>query len=98
MAPLSVARASPAPGQTKGAGLPVQGSAAADLPGVVGSVGDTRILADHIEVHRAVEKLRRRYGRSVEAIEGRAGCRPEAWPLRFSRGRNRQCDAGHHGT
>ena len=43
------------------------------------------VLADHVDVHKQVEKLRRRYGWSVDAIEGRAGYRLFRWPFRFSR-------------
>jgi putative addiction module component (TIGR02574 family) len=44
------------------------------------------ILADSVDVHRAVEKLRR-HGWVVGAVEGRPGYRLEAWPNRFTRRR-----------
>lgn len=43
------------------------------------------ILADHVEVHLAVSKLRRRYGWRVDAVEGQTGYRLKAWPFRFAR-------------
>lgn len=71
----------------------VLASAAANRPGervhVQAALESAGILADHVDVHVAVEKLRRRYGWSVGAVEGRAGYRLEAWPFRFSRGRRR---------
>jgi hypothetical protein len=45
------------------------------------------IIADHIDVHLAVAKLRRRYGWSVDAVEGLAGYRLAAWPFRLKRHR-----------
>ena len=45
------------------------------------------ILADHIDVHMAVDKLRRRYAWRIGAIEGRAGYRLEEWPFSFTRRR-----------
>ena len=50
-----------------------------------------RILSDSVDVHLAVEKLRRRYGWRVAAIEGRSGYRLAAWPFRFTR----RCREGH---
>ena len=46
------------------------------------------ILADHLDVHLAVEKLRRRYSWRVEAEEGRPGYRLDEWPFRFRRRRS----------
>ena len=43
------------------------------------------MLADHVGVHRAVYKLRRRHGWSVDAEKGRPGYFLEAWPFRFPR-------------
>lgn len=43
------------------------------------------ILADNVGVYLAVDKLRRRYGWKVDAVEGRTGYRLEAWPFRFHR-------------
>ncbi len=64
-------------------------SAAADWPGervhVQSELEARGILADHIDVHLAVDKLRRRYGWAVEAVEGRPGYRLESWPFRFHR-------------
>ena len=48
------------------------------------------ILTDSVDVHLAVEKLRRRYGWRVDAIEGRPGYRLMAWPFRFGRQAARQ--------
>ena len=45
------------------------------------------ILADSVDVHLAVEKLRRRHGWVVWAVEGLPGYRLEAWPHRFTRAR-----------
>jgi len=38
-------------------------------------------------VHLAVEKLRRRHGWVVGAVEGLPGYRLEVWPHRFTRSR-----------
>lgn len=43
------------------------------------------ILADHVDVHLAIAKLRRRYGWLVDAIEGEAGYGLRRWPYRFRR-------------
>ena len=48
-----------------------------------------RIFADSVDVHLAVEKLRRRYGWRMEAVEGRPGYRLAVWPFRFTRRRRR---------
>ena len=45
------------------------------------------VLADHVDVHLAIAKLRRRYAWQVEATAGRQGYRLEAWPFRFQRRR-----------
>ena len=45
------------------------------------------VLADSVDVHLAVEKLRRRHGWVVGAVEGLPGYRLEAWPHRFTRSR-----------
>jgi len=45
------------------------------------------ILADHADIHLAVEKLRRRYSWRVETEEGRPGYRLDEWPFRFRRRR-----------
>ena len=66
-------------------------SAAAERPGesvhlqVV--LEERGILADSVDVHLAVEKLRRRHGWVVGAVEGLPGYRLEAWPHRFTRRR-----------
>ena len=44
-----------------------------------------RHLADHVDMHRAVDKLRRRHGWAVDAEEGRLGYPLEAWPFSFPR-------------
>jgi len=44
------------------------------------------ILADYIDVHLAVDKLRRRYGWRVSAEEGVPGCCLVAWPYLFRKG------------
>gem|GEM_PF-1736552 len=71
----------------------VLASAAADLPGervhVQAELEARGILADHIAVHVAVDKLRRRYAWQVIAIEGRTGYHLEEWPFRFARGQRR---------
>jgi hypothetical protein len=48
------------------------------------------IFADHIDVHLAVDKLRRRYGWAVDAEEGRPGYHLEAWPFSFPQRRRRR--------
>ncbi len=45
------------------------------------------ILADHLDVHNAVDKLRRRYGWRVDALEGLPGYTLRSWPFRFTRRR-----------
>jgi hypothetical protein len=69
----------------------VLASAAAERPGErvhVQPVLKARgILADSVDVHLAVEKLRRRHGWVVGAVEGLPGYRLEAWPHRFTRSR-----------
>lgn len=55
------------------------------MSGYVEQLGLLGILADHLDAHQAVGKLRRRYGWRVDAIEGRPGYRLRAWPFRFSR-------------
>ena len=69
----------------------VLASAAADHPGerihVQAELETRGILADHIEVHLAVDKLRRRHTWRVTAVEGQPGYCLSAWPFRFSRGR-----------
>jgi len=66
-------------------------SAAAVRPGervrVQAALESNGILADSVDVHLAVEKLRRRYGWQVAALEGRPGYRLAAWPFRFRRRR-----------
>ena len=67
----------------------VLASAAAERPGervhVQPSLEARGILAGSVDVHLAVEKLRRRYGWKVAAVEGRPGYRLAAWPYRFRR-------------
>ena len=69
----------------------VLASAAADRPGervhVQPALEARGILADSVDVHLAVEKLRRRHGWVVGAVEGLPGYRLEAWPHRFTRSR-----------
>ncbi len=69
----------------------VLASAVADRPGerahVQAELEASGIIADHIDVHLAVAKLRRRYGWSVDAVEGLAGYRLAAWPFRLKRHR-----------
>ena len=69
----------------------VLASAAADWPDervrVRSALEARRILADTVDVHLAVEKLRRRYGWSVDAVEGRPGYGLAVWPFRFTRRR-----------
>ena len=69
----------------------VLASAAADRPEervhVQAALEAKGILADSVDVHLAVAKLRRRYGWRVVAIEGRAGYRLVEWPYRFTRAR-----------
>jgi hypothetical protein len=66
-------------------------SAAGERPGEavhVQAVLEQRgYLADNVDVHGAVEKLRRRYGWEVEASSGRPGYCLMAWPFRFKRHR-----------
>ena len=45
------------------------------------------IFADHVDVHKAVCRLRRRYGWRVEAREGEPGYRVTRWPYKFTRRR-----------
>ncbi len=75
----------------------VLASAAADRPGervhVQAQLEARGILADHIDVHLAVEKLRRRHGWRVVAVEGRPGYRLKAWPFSFPRRRRRRTSA-----
>ena len=56
------------------------------------------ILADSVDVHLAVEKLRRRYGWRIAATEGRPGYQLRAWPFRFRRNRGQRCADTHRGT
>jgi hypothetical protein len=67
----------------------VLASAAADSPDgrvhVQAALEARGILADHVDVHLAVSKLRRRYGWQVTAAEGRPGYSLTAWPFRFKR-------------
>jgi hypothetical protein len=69
----------------------VLASAAADRPGervhVQPALKAQGILADSVDVHLAVEKLRRRHGWVVGAVEGLPGYRLERWPFRFRRTR-----------
>ena len=69
----------------------VLASAAAERPGervhVQPALEARGILADSVDVHLAVEKLRRRHGWVVGAVEGLPGYRLEAWPHRFTRSR-----------
>ena len=69
----------------------VLASAAAERPGervhVQPALEARGILAGSVDVHLAVEKLRRRHGWVVEAVEGLPGYRLEAWPHRFTRSR-----------
>ena len=67
--------------------------AAAESPGervhVQPALEARGILAGSVDVHLAVEKLRRRYGWAVAAVEGLPGYRLESWPHRFTRSRRR---------
>jgi len=69
----------------------VLASAAADQPEerihVQAALEAKGVLADSVDVHLAVEKLRRRYGWQVAAVEGQPGYRLAAWPFRFRRHR-----------
>ena len=69
----------------------VLASAAAERPGervhVQPALEARGILAGSVDVHLAVEKLRRRHGWVVGAVEGLPGYRLEAWPHRFTRSR-----------
>jgi hypothetical protein len=69
----------------------VLASAAAEQPGrrvhVQAALEAHGILTDSVDVHLAVEKLRRRYGWQVAATAGRPGYRLGAWPYRFRRRR-----------
>jgi len=47
------------------------------------------ILATNVDVHQAVEKLRRRYGWQVDATEGEPGYALRSWPFRFTRRKRR---------
>ena len=66
-------------------------SGAADRPGarvhVQAALEARGILSDSVDVHMAVEKLRRRYGWHVAAVEGRPGYQLAARPFRFMRNR-----------
>ena len=66
----------------------VLASAAAERPGervhVQPALEARGILAGSVDVHLAVEKLRRRHGWVVGAVEGLPGYRLEAWPHRFT--------------
>lgn len=68
--------------------------AAAERPGqkvwLQQELEERGILADNIDVHQAVKKLRRRYGWRVDATAGEPGYQLEAWPFHFTRQRNRQ--------
>jgi hypothetical protein len=68
-------------------------SAAAERPGervhVQPALEARGILADSVDVHLAVEKLRRRHGWVVGAVEGLPGYRLETWPHRFTRSRRK---------
>ena len=48
------------------------------------------ILTTNVDVHQAVEKLRRRYSWRVDATAGEPGYRLQEWPFRFTRRRRRQ--------
>lgn len=48
------------------------------------------VEADHVDIHQAVQKLRRRYGWEIEAETREAGHRLTAWPYRFRRDRGPQ--------
>lgn len=61
------------------------GVAPGDRVHVQGELERLGILADHLDVHQAVAKLRRRYGWHVAATEGHAGYELRAWPYRFTR-------------
>jgi len=69
----------------------VLASPAAERPGervhVQPALEARGILAGSVDVHLAVEKLRRRHGWVVGAVEGLPGYRLEAWPHRFTRSR-----------
>ena len=69
----------------------VLASAAAERPGervhVRAALEARGILAGSVDVHLAVEKLRRRHRWVVGAVEGLPGYRLEAWPHRFTRSR-----------
>jgi hypothetical protein len=73
----------------------VLASAAADRPGervhVQPALEARGILADSVDVHLAVEKLRRRYGWQIAAREGRPGYELTAWSFRFRRNRGQRC-------
>lgn len=47
------------------------------------------ILATNVDVHQAVEKLRRRYGWQVDATEGEPGYQLVRWPYSFTRRQRR---------
>ena len=69
----------------------VLASAAADQPDervhIREALEARRILTDSVDVHLAVEKLRRRYGWHIAATEGRPGYQLTAWPFHFRRKR-----------
>lgn len=48
------------------------------------------VLTTNVDVHKAVCKLRRRYGWVVDSAEREPGYRLVAWPYRFRRRRFRQ--------
>lgn len=70
----------------------VLASAAVDWPDervhVQAALEARGIFPDHVYVHPAVEKLRRRYGWRVAAVETRPRYRLAAWPFRFRRTRD----------
>jgi hypothetical protein len=69
----------------------VLASAAAERPGerihVRTALEARGVLADHVDVHSAVSKLRRRCAWRVTAREGRPGYRLEVGPFTFARRR-----------
>ena len=48
------------------------------------------VVADNVDVNKAVEKLRRRYDMRIHAVEREPGYELVVWPYRFRRSRWRQ--------
>jgi hypothetical protein len=48
-------------------------------------LADRGIEVDHVDVHQAIQKLRRRYDMQIDAEERLPGYRLEAWPYKFTR-------------